>query len=223
MKKIILCSILAIAIVSSIGCYGNKTTLEVGKKRSDDTHIFSESNQETKEKVDQYVSAECTWAYDVTDPEVVLENTDYFIKVKVKTKEKTKYFIKNTMMPSSTYNVEVLEVLSPENVTLPKNIKIAVGGGVVSMEEYVSTLDLETKEKIKADKLSKKDLQKQIMISNESYYELKQGNEYYICIRDLTQDENYKGYYGMPEGGYDVFQEKEGRYVNVLTQKTFMR
>lgn len=66
-------------------------------------------------------------------------------------------------------------------------------------------------------------MQKQIIISNESYYELEQGNEYYICIRDLTQDENYKGYYGMPEGGYDVFQEKDGLYVNVLTQKTLMR
>ena len=61
------------------------------------------------------------------------------------------------------------------------------------------------------------------MISSESCYELEQGNEYYICIRDLTQDENYKGYYGMPEGGYDVFQEKDGLYVNVLTQNTLIR
>ena len=44
-----------------------------------------------------------------------------------------------------------------------------------------------------------------------------------FCIRDLTQDENYKGYYGMPEGGYDVFQEKDGLYVNVLTQNTLIR
>lgn len=225
MKKIILYSILAITIFSSTGCSGKKTALndEVDKKVNNDINISFEPKQETKQKIDTYISAECTWAYDVTDPEIVLENTDYLVKILVKTKEKTKYFVKNTIMPSSTYNVEVLDVISSGNATLPKNIKIAVGGGVVSMKEYVNTLDLKTKEKTKIDKLSKKDLQKQIMISNESYYELEQGNEYYICIRDLTQDENYKGYYGMPEGGYDVFQEKDGLYVNVLTQKTLMR
>ncbi len=229
MRKIILYSILAIIIFSSSGCGGNKSVLnnEVDKKENKNTNISletkQETKQETKEKIDEYVSAECTWAYDVTNPESVLENTDYLVKVQVKTKEKTKYFVKNTIMPSSTYNVKVLEVISPENKTLQKNIKIAVSGGVVSMEEYVGTLDSETKEKTNTDKLSKKDLQKQIMISNESYYELKQGNEYYICIRDLTQDENYKGYYGMPEGGYDIFQEKDGEYVNVLTKKILRR
>lgn len=91
------------------------------------------------------------------------------------------------------------------------------------MEEYLNTLDLETKEKIETEKLSKKDMQKLIMISDESYFELEQGNEYYICIRDLTQDENYKGYYGMAEGGYDVFTGEDGKYINVLTQKTLIR
>ena len=225
MKKIILCSILAIIIFSSIGCNGNKTVLndKADKNGNNDTKISFESKQETKEKIDSYISSECTWAYDVTNPETILENTDYLVKVQVKTKEKTKYFVKNTIMPNSTYNVKVLDIISPENATLPQNIKIAVSGGVVSMEEYVNTLDLETKEKTKTDKLSKKDLQKLVMISSESYYELEQGNEYYICIRDLTQDENYKGYYGMPEGGYDVFQEKDGLYVNVLTQNTLIR
>lgn len=166
MKKIILCSILAITIFSSIGCSVNQTALndKVDKKENNDTKISFKPKQETKDKIDTYVSAERTWAYDVTNPETILENTDYLVKVQVKTKEKTK-----------------------------------------------------------TDKLSKKDLQKLVMISNESYYELAQGNEYYICIRNLTQDENYKGYYGMPEGGYDVFQEKNGLYVNVLTQETFIR
>lgn len=225
MKKIIIYGILAIAIFSCIGCNGNRTTLNDGMDKIEvyNANISHEPNKETKKEIDTYVSAECTWAYDVTDPEAVLENTDYFVKVRVKTKEKTKYFVKNKIMPSSTYNIEVLEVISPENVILPKNIKIAVGGGTVSMEEYLNTLDLETKEKIETEKLSKKDMQKLIMISDESYFELEQGNEYYICIRDLTQDENYKGYYGMPEGGYDVFREEDGIYVNVLTQKTLIR
>ena len=224
MKKRILYSILAITIVSSVGCAEN-TALndEVDKKGKANTTMSFESQQGTEEKADTYISSECTWAYDVTDPEIVLENADYFVKIRVKTKEKTKYFVKNKMMPSRTYNVEVLDVISPENATLPKNIKIAINGGVVSMEEYVNTLDSETKEKTKTDGLSKKDLQKLIMISDESYYELTQGNEYYICIRDLTQDENYKGYYGLPEGGYDVFQEKDGSYINVLTQETLAK
>lgn len=58
------------------------------------------------------------------------------------------------------------------------------------------------------------------MINDESYYELKQGQEYYILVRNLTNDENYKGYYGMGAGGYNVFQEKNEEYVNVLTNRT---
>ena len=48
------------------------------------------SQNKNKGKIDTYISAECTWAYDVTNPETVLENTDYLVKVQVKTKEKTK-------------------------------------------------------------------------------------------------------------------------------------
>ena len=42
---------------------------------------------------------------------------------------------------------------------------------------------------------------------------------------DLTfrEYENYKGYYGLPEGGYDVSQEKDGLYINVLTQETLAK
>lgn len=220
MKKRVLYAILAIAMISSVGCAEKTASNEDSKNNDKGTVVSYETSQETEDKVDKYVSAECTWAYDVTDPTTVLENTDYFVKVRIKTKEKTKYFVKNKIMPSSTYNVEVLDVISPENATLPKNIKIVVNGGVVSMEEYVNTLDAETKEKAQTDTLSKKELKELIMISDESYYELTQGNEYYICLLDLTQDENYKGYYGMPEGGYDVFQESNGQYINVLTQKT---
>ncbi len=223
MKKNILYSILAIIILLSVGCTKKNAVLNDATDKNQDTVMLIGSQQETDNKIDAYISAESTWAYDVTDPKVVLENTDYFAKIKVKTKEKTKYFVKNKMMPCETYNVEVLDVISPMNTSLPKNIKIAINGGVVSMEEYVSTLDSETKEKTNTNDLSKKELKKQIMISDESYYELIQGNEYFICIRDLTQDENYKGYYGMPEGGYDVFQEKDGVYINVLTQNTLTK
>ena len=52
--------------------------------------------------------------------------------------------------------------------------------------------------------------------------ELEQKKEYYILVRDLTRSECYKGYYGMPDGGYDVFEEINGEYVNVLTQKTLI-
>lgn len=224
MKKKILCSILVLTIFTIVGCNNEKNALnDVDEKVNDKIETSFEDNLEEKEKIVKYISAECSWAYDVTNPEEVLQNTDYLVRVKVKTKEKTKYFIKNALMPSSTYNMEILDVISPEESSLPKNIKLVVAGGVISMEEYVNSLDFETKEKLKTDELSEKELKQLIMISNESYYELEQGNEYIICIRDLTQDKDYKGYYGMPEGGYDVFQEKDGAYVNVLTQKKLVR
>lgn len=180
----------------------------------------TEKPQNNADDVAKVISSETSWAFDVSDPSVVLENSDYFLKVRVKTKEKTKYFVKNTIMPSSTYNLEVLDVLKNDDGTVPKNIKLAVEGGVVSMQDYVNTMDEDTKKKTKTDKLSKKELKENVMINDKSYYELKQGQEYYILVRDLTNDENYKGYYGMGAGGYNVFQEKNREYINVLTNRT---
>lgn len=228
MKKSML-FITTILLIASAGCSAadsskdnntniaeNLTKLDIN---NEDSSIV-EKTQNSDDDVVSVISGENTWAYDVTDPLVVLENSDYYLKVRVKTKEKTKYFVKNAIMPSSTYNLEVLDVLQNDDGNISKNIKLAVNGGVVSMQEYVNTMDEETKKKTKADKLSKKELKENVMINDEAYYELKQGQEYYIFVRDLTNDENYKGYYGMPEGGYDVFEEKNGEYVNVLTGRT---
>ena len=176
-------------------------------------------DEETNVKVTRNISAECTWAFDVTNPLKVYEDADYFLKVSVKTKEKTKYFVENTIMPSSTYNVKVLEVLKNDDDSIPKNIKLAVNGGIVTVQDYVNTMDEGTKSKANVDKLSKKELEEYVLINDESYYELEQKKEYFILVRDLTEDEAYKGYYGLPDGGYDVFEEINGEYVNVLTKK----
>lgn len=192
------------------------TKLDTGSGNSS----ITEEPQNNADDVARVISSETSWAFDVSDPSVILENSDHFLKVWVKKKDKTKYFVKNTIMPSSTYNLEVLDVLKNDDGTIPQNIKLAVAGGIVSMQDYINTMDEDTKKKNKADKLSKIELKENVMINDESYYELKQGQEYYILVRNLTNDENYKGYYGMREGGYDVFQEKNGEYVNALTNRT---
>lgn len=225
MKKAIFCNVLAVVICCSVGCGSGETASreESGKKGNTDIRTASDERQETTEKADTYVSMESSWAYDVANPEAVIENTDYFARVLVNTKEQTKYFVKNTVMPDSTYSVRVVDVISPENAALPESIRRAAGGGVVSLEEYANTLDSGTKEKTKTDELSEENMQKQVLVADESYYELEPGKEYCVCIRDLTRDRNYRGYYGMPEGGYDVFLEKGGTYVNVLTQQTLIK
>lgn len=188
------------------------TDLETDNKNDSNTEKFANNNISV-------VSAECSWAIDVTDPLVVMKNSDYFLRVRVRTKEKTKYFIKNSIMPSSVYNLEVLEVIKNNNNAerIPKNIKLVVNGGVVTKQEYANSLDKEAQEKAAVDKMSNKELTQKILIKDESYYELQQGQEYYIFVCDITDDENYKGYYCMREGGYDVFTENNGMYVNVLT------
>ena len=121
-------------------------------------------------------------------------------------------------MPDSTYNVEVLDVLMNDDGSVPKNIKLAdSGGGIVSMQEFIDTKDEGAKLKLNADKLTPEELEEMILIKNESYYELVQGQEYYIFVLDLTDNDIYKGYYGLSAGGYNVFQEKDGEYINVLT------
>ena len=184
-----------------------KTTL----LETDSKEVSNKDNTQNKEEI-SVVSAECSWAIDVTDPSVVEENSDYFLKVRVKTKEKTKYFVKNSIMPSSTYNLEVLEIIknNNNNKNVPKNIKIAVNGGVVTKQEYVNTMDEESKKKTKVDTLSNSELKQKILIKDEGYYELEQGKEYYIFVYDITDDKNYNGYYCIREGGYDIFKNNNG-------------
>lgn len=228
MKKLMIFITTAL-LIALAGCSAsdnskdNNTNMakDLTKSDTDSENISTtEKPQNSNNDVARVISSETSWAFDVSDPSIVWENSDYFLKVRVKTKEKTKYFVKNTIMPSNTYNLEVLDVLKNDDGTVPKNIKLAVEGGIVSMQDYVNTMDEETKKKTKSDKLSKKELKENVMINGESYYELKQGQEYYILVSDLTNDENYKGYYGMREGGYDVFQEKNREYINVLTNRT---
>ena len=181
------------------------------------TEVSHEEEVAQADNVVKVISAESSWAFNVSDPAVVCEHADYLLKIRVITKEKTKFFVKNSSMPDSTYNVEVLDVLMNDDGSVPKNIKLAVNGGIVLMHEFIDTKDEETKLKLNADKLTKKELEEMILIHDDSYYELVQDQEYYIFVRDLTDDDIYKGYYGMPSGGYDVFQEKDGEYINVLT------
>lgn len=169
------------------------------------------------EEVAKVIFAESSWAFNVSDPSAVCEHADYLLKIRVKTKEKTKFFVKKSGMPARTYNVEVLDVLMNDDGNISKNIKLVVNGGIVSMQEFIDTKDEETKLKFNADKLTKKELEEMILIHDDSYYELMQDQEYYIFVRDLTDNDIFKGYYSMPDGGYDVFQEKNGEYINVLT------
>lgn len=216
MKKVVL--IVSVICLIMLGSYfmlnGDEESIN-----DSGTNSVRKSNRDViqTDEIVTNISTETSWAYNVTDPLVVQNHSDYLLKIRVNSKETTKYFVQKTTMPSSTYNVEVLEVLINDNGTVLKNIKLAANGGIVSMQEYVNTMDEETKVKSNVNKLTKKELDEKVLIKDESYYELKQGQEYYVFVRDLTNDDNYKGYYGMPEVGYDVFEEKDGQYINVLT------
>ena len=165
------------------------------------------------------ISSEASWAYDITNPAEVFKYADFFLRVKITDVGETKYFVENTIMPSSTYRAEVIEVLESHDKMIPQNINLASKGGIVTMKDYVSTMDEGTKKKTNVEKLSDDEQDSKIMINDESYYELQQGKEYYILVKDLTEDDTYKGYYGLPEGGYDVFELLDGEYINVLTKQ----
>lgn len=222
MKKLKL-FIVTMLLITLVGCSAPEAPKDNNSKMAENATILEDDSMMEEipnSDVVATISAENSWAIDVTNPLAVMENSDYFLKVRVKTKEKTKYFVKDVIMPSSTYNLEVLDVFKNDDGTVSKNIKLAVSGGIVSQQDYVNTMDEESKKKAKVDKLSKKELKENILIHDESYYELKQGQVYNIFVSDLTDDENYKGYYGMLEGGYDVFEEQDGKFINVLTGRT---
>lgn len=164
MKKLMI-FITTVLLITLVGCSAsdnskdNNTnmTKDLTKSDTDSENIsITEKPQISNNDVARVISSETSWAFDVSDPSIVLENSDYFLKVRVKTKEKTKYFVKNTIMPSSTYNLEVLDVLKNDDGTVPKNIKLAVEGGIVSMQNYVNTMDEDTKKKTNLINFQKK-------------------------------------------------------------------
>lgn len=132
-------------------------------------------------------------------------------------KGEAKYFIENQTMPSTTYRLEVVDVVWNDDGSVPKKIDLVIGGGVVSMQDYMDTLDEGTLGKMDVTTLYDAQRKEPVFIHDASYFELKQNQEYCIYVRDLTEDENYKGYYGIPAGGYGVFEEKDKTFVNVLT------
>lgn len=176
----------------------------------DTTEIYEDSDREG-------IFVETCWAYDVTDQAAVREAADYLLKVRVKEKGEAKYFTENQTMPSTPYRLEVVEVLWNGDGSIPEKINLVIGGGEVSAQEYIDTLDEETLVKMGANTLADTQQKEPVCIYDDSYYELKQNQEYCIYVRDLTKDENYKGYYGIPAGGYGVFEKRDEAYVNVLT------
>jgi len=137
--KLFIVTMLSVALV---GCSAPNISKEDNSKMAEvDAREDSKVEEVTNNDAVSIISVENSWAIDVTNPSTVMENSSYFLKVRVVEKEKTKYFVKNAIMPSSTYNLEVLEVLKNDDGTVPKNIKLAVSGGVVSQQDYVNTID----------------------------------------------------------------------------------
>ncbi len=221
MKKII-SAIGSLCICSMlIACASPQTELTENSSQQANSETQIESsidavavNQTDYERI--LVQSEATWAIDVNDTKVVYDYYDVMLRVKVKEAEKASFDIDGYSLPISYYTVEVVDTLKGEKVT--DTIRIGdTSGGIVLYEEYLSTLDDATKEKMGITDVSREELAEKVGLMGEEFYALEEGEEYYICLISAQDDKEANADFYIGCGGYAVFEEKDGSFVNVLT------
>lgn len=165
--------------------------------------------QENSKEMNTFIS-EASWAFDVSSTDLILEDSNYVIKVRVKTKEKAKFESKNAPIPKVRYNVEVLETLYGSD-DLPKNIKVIFEGGVVTAQDIYNHVDEISAKKMGLNKLKGTE---EFLLTNDAYYQMELGEVYYLTIRNTDEKNNV---YALPSAGYNIFYESEGKLFNVLS------
>ncbi len=174
------------------------------------------TNADNKEIYGTY-SVTASWAYDITDVEKIINDSTLIFKVVV-TGVGDASIIKGHPLPTTPYTATVLEVLEGE--CNEKEITLKTSGGLITLNEYKTTLSEEKIKKMGLDTISEKEGdQKYIEFTMDSDYKFKTNQEYIVV---LDSD------YSLVADGYSIFaasssktktMTKSSTYTNVLTAK----
>lgn len=161
------------------------------------------------------ISGELSWAYNVSDTQLIANNSDYIVKVKVLNSGDGTYEYSPNFNPTTPIKVETLSILKGDkNVQISQILK---WGGYITIEEFINNNQAEQIEKMGLNKLSKLEQQsKYIQYEEMGNYDFQVGNTYVIALR-----ENENGNFFIVANGYGIFEEDERskKYINVLTKK----
>lgn len=214
-KYVVSSMIIFIMIVSGIGIWEH---YKLGSKEAingKDNNV--NVNKDIDPNIDMYmnISRELSWAYNVSDTQLIANNSDYIVKVKVLNIGDGTYEYSPNSNPTTPIKVEILSILKGDkNVQISQILK---WGGYVTIEEFINNNPAEQIEKMGLNKLSKLEQQsKYIQYEEMGNYDFQVGNTYVIALR-----ENKNGNFFIVANGYGIFEEDEisKKYINVLTKK----
>lgn len=139
------------------------------------------------------------WAYDVTDPKNIIENSSDVVRVRVLSADKAVFLHSSSTSPDTPLNVQVLEVMSG-NMKLGAQT-IYFPGGAVTVEEYLKQRP-ESGTKMGLADLAKSEQKKMYLeFTSEMDYDLKKNAEYIFLLvwnEDIDQ-------YVVNNGAYCTF------------------
>ena len=219
MKKIVL-SLIAVGLLFSFGCSKNDNN-STGNNNENEKQ-FVESNPVDGKKIFATFSKSNSWTVEPTVNNLVQES-DSIARIKVLSKDEPLFFETLDPFPLTPINVEVLEILSGDEISSPT--KIYESGGTVSVEKIAKNFDEEKIKKMGIDTLSEEEkATNYIEYSSETQYPLNEGEEYLVIL--YKQPSNI---YLIAAEGYGVFKtndtintlSKSKIYNNVLTDEEF--
>ncbi len=161
---------------------------------------------------------EYSWAYDVSDYEKIIENSDGILKVKIQEigDGTFKYSTGDGDYPISPIKVEVLDVLY--GTTDDKNItEIYQAGGDVTITQMIDYYSESKINKMGLDTIDAAERDKTYVSYDVlDAKELEVGKTYIVCLKNKVDNQpNF-----ISASGYSVFElEDNENYKNIVTDK----
>lgn len=158
------------------------------------------------------IDKETSWAYDVSNTEILSEKADVIVKVKVLEVGNGTFKYTPNLLPTTPIYVETLEVLKGD-VSNQINM-VLKRGGIVTVKEVIENSPSTSVNKMGLNNLTEEEQNRKYILYNESgNYDLKVGETYVIVLRKGND-----GNYYISANGYSVFNILNKKiYVNVLT------
>lgn len=214
MKKVVL-YLLILGLLFTFGCSKNDS------KSSSNNNQISQSNPVEEKKIYGTMDINYSWNVEPIAKNLV-ENSASVARIKVLSTDEA-LFVESLKYdsPLTPINVEILEILSGDEITSPTTIYEF--GGTVSIEELIKNTPEEQIQKMGIDKLTEEEKSTNyIEFASDTEYTLEDGDEYIVIL--YKQPNNI---YTLAANGYGVFKQsntsnaKSITYTNVLTGEEF--
>lgn len=230
-NKFLISSIGGLMIISAfllvLVVNGNKPLESAPESSGEESHMSVEDNKNENDK-DIYgtVGIENSWYADPADPNNLITNESYVVKVEIisigeaKMLPKTEHF-DDSKQPYTPVEVEIIKTISGNE--LSGTVTVYLSGGDIKISDLIKSLDEALVKKMELNTLSQEEQNKKYISYKTTYdYKLKTGNQYVVILNKQADE-----IYAIVANGYGIFQadqallkeKKQEIFKNVLTDK----